>query len=220
MIIPLSYPLSTKTPIYPNTPGPVICPLRSIDQGDSANTSTITFSNHSGTHLDAPSHFCKEGATIADYLMRDTQFFPAYYIDIPKRESGEICVSDLEGSISHVQDAEALLIRTGWHTIRSDDPERYCNDHPWVLPEVPQYLREKCPRLRLFGLDQISVSSVLHRETGHACHRKFLCDEKSILLLEDLNLSDTRIKGAFRMHIYPYFIEDIDGVPVIVIAEI
>lgn len=220
MIIPISYPLSAKTPLYPNTPPPVIRMLRSIECGDNANTSSITLSNHTGTHIDAPLHFCKMGATIADCLTVNTSFFPAYCIDIPRWESEEIRVSDLEGSITQVLDAEAILIRTGWHTIRSDDPERYINDHPWVSPEIPQFLRERCPHLRLFGIDQISVSSVLHRADGHECHRKFLCDERSILLLEDLNLLDTRVKGLFRLHIYPFMIDNIDGTPVIAIVEI
>jgi arylformamidase len=220
VIIPLSYPLTAKTPLYPNTPVPVIHPLRSMEHGDTTNTSSITFSTHSGTHIDAPRHFCKQGKTIADCLTVDTTFYPAYCIDVPKPVSEEITVSDLIGSISHVQDAAALLIRTGWHTLRSENPEQYSNDHPWVSPEVPQFLREKCPGLCLFGLDQISVSSLLHRETGHECHRKFLCGKKPVLLLEDLNLSDIRIKEAFEMHIYPYYIDDIDGIPVTVIAEI
>ena len=220
MIIPLSYPLTAKTPLYPNTPAPVIHPLRSTEQGDSANTSTITFSTHSGTHIDAPRHFCKQGKTIADCLTADTTFFPSYYFDVPKPVSEEITVRDLEHCGSKVQNAEALLIRTGWHTLRSENPEQYINDHPWVSPEVPQFLREQCPGLRLFGLDQISISSPLQRQAGHECHRKFLCGKKPILLLEDLNLSELQIKEAFRMHIYPHFIDDIDGVPVTVIAEI
>ena len=220
MIIPLSYPLTTKTPLYPNTPAPVILPLRSMERGDRANTSSITFSTHSGTHIDAPHHFCKQGKTIVDCLTADTMFFPTYCLDVPKPVSEEITVSDLEHCSSHVQNAEALLIRTGWHTVCSENPELYSTNHPWVSPEVPQFLREKCPGLRLFGLDQISVSSPLHREAGHECHRKFLCGKKPILLLEDLNLSELQIKEAFGMHIYPHFIYDIDGVPVTVIAEI
>jgi kynurenine formamidase len=150
----------------------------------------------------------------------DTKFFPAYCIDVSKPESAEICVSDLEGSIALVQDAEALLIRTGWNAIRSEDPDRYCNDHPWVSSEIPQFLRKNCPRLRLFGIDQISVSSVLHRAEGHACHQEFLCEEKFILILEDLNLLDIHVKGIFRVHIFPYMIDNSDGIPVIAIVEI
>jgi kynurenine formamidase len=219
MIISISYPLTMKTPLYPNTPAPVIRLLRSIEGGDSANTSSITLSNHTGTHIDAPSHFCKSGKTVADCLSWYTTFFPVFCIDIPKPVNEEICINDLEREISNIQNADALLIRTGWHTIRSKDPDRYSKEHPWVSPEVPQFLRKKCPRLRLFGIDQISISSILHRDAGRECHRKFLCEENSILVLEDLNLSDTRIKGSFRLHIYPFMIDDMDGVPVIAVAE-
>jgi arylformamidase len=220
VIIPISYPLSTKTPLYPNTPAPVISLLRSIEKGDSANTRTITLSNHTGTHIDAPSHFYTGGATIAECLTMGTQFSPVYCMNLPKEESEEISVIDLEDSISQMKDAEGILIRTGWHTIRSADPKRYCNDHPWISSEVPQFLREKCPLLRLFGIDQISVSSVIHRNVGRTCHLKLLCKERPILILEDLNLSDIHINGSFRLHIYPFMIDDLDGVPVIAIAEI
>lgn len=219
MIIPISYSLTTKTPLYPNTPIPIIHTLRSTEKGDNANTSAITFSTHSGTHVDAPFHFCNGGKTIAGCLTPDTTFFPAYCINVCKLQSEEIGISDLENSIPSVQNAEALLIHTSWDGIRSKDPLRYSHDHPWISPEVPRYLREKCPHLRLFGIDQISISSILHRDAGHECHRKFLCGERPILILEDLNLSDTRIKGSFRLHIYPFVIDDIDGVPVIVVVE-
>lgn len=220
MIIPVSYPLSVKTPLYPNTPAPVIHSLRSINKGDGANTSSITFSTHTGTHIDAPSHFCKEGTTIADCLTVDTTFFPAYCIDIPKPKSEEILISDISERIALVQDAEAILIRTGWHTIRFEDPERYCNDHPWISPEVPGFLRDVCPNLRLFGIDQISISSILHREAGKECHRMFLCYEPPILLLEDVDLSNIQLlNGVNTLYIYPHLIDEIDGVPVVAVFE-
>lgn len=220
MIIPISYPLTTYTPLYPNTPVPIIHTLRSTEKGDSANTSAITFSTHSGTHIDAPFHFCNNGKTIASFLTLGTTFFPVYCVDVYKPKSEEISVSDLKNSIFGVQNAEALLIHTGWDAIRSQDSLRYSHDHPWISPDVPRFLREKCPQLRLFGIDQISISSILHREDGHDCHREFLCGERPILILEDINLSDIRYNEAFRMHIYPHFIDDIDGVPVTAIAEI
>jgi arylformamidase len=219
VIIPISYPLTLKTPLYPNTPPPLIHSLHSTEKGDSANTSTITLSTHSGTHIDAPFHFCPGGKTIAGCLITDSIFFPAYCVDISKPESEEITSADLEPLIDQLRDVEALLIRTGWDTIRSRDPDRYCRDHPWISPGIPRFLRENCPHLRLFGIDQISISSVLHRDDGHTCHRKFLCGERPILILEDLNLSDTRIQGSFRLHIYPIMMDETDGIPVTAIVE-
>lgn len=219
MIIPLSYPLTAESPLYPNTPAPVIHSLRSMANGDSANASAITVSAHSGTHIDAPFHFCKKGKTIAECLTDTTIFFPAYCLDVGRMNDEEIGVRDLDLLVSGIIDADALLIRTGGHRLRSEDPARYRNDHPWISPELPEFLRKKYPRLRVFGIDQISVSSILHRDAGHECHHKFLCGEKPLLILEDLNLADIGTLNAFRLHVYPFLLGSNDGTPVIVLAE-
>jgi arylformamidase len=220
VIIHLSHALFPGSPLYPNTPPPVVSPHKSIRRGDSANASTVTYSTHTGTHVDAPCHFCEGSGSIEDFFKEPVSLFPVQCIDLHLHESREIGIADLETGISRVRDAEAILLRTGWHTVRSTDPGRYSADHPWVSPDLPQFLKENCPRLRLFGLDQISVSSPLHREAGHACHRNFLCGDRPILLLEDIDLSDRRLKNPFRIHLFPHFIDRIDAVPVTVIAEL
>src|SRR6185436_7580672 len=48
-------------------PGPELRPLRRIAKGDSANVSTLTLGDHTGTHVDPPLHFIEGGAT-ADQL--------------------------------------------------------------------------------------------------------------------------------------------------------
>jgi len=219
MIFALSYSLTADSPLYPNTPRPEVRTLRSLDRGDSATTSTITFSTHAGTHVDVPRHFCPGGAGVQDLIPGPVSFFPAHCLDLHLAESREIGIPDLQAAIPQVRDAGALVVRTGWGTVRAGDPGRYTTDHPWISPDLPQFLRDACPRLRLFGLDQVSVSSPLHREAGHACHRSFLCGGRPVLLLEDLDLSDRRLAGPFRLHLFPCFTGALDGVPVTVIAE-
>lgn len=78
-----------------------------------------------------------------------------------------------------------------------------------------------CPQLRVFGLDTISIATPLHREEGRAAHRAFLCGPNPILLLEDLDLSsEDLLDGAFRLRLYPIVYDDLDGVPVIAVADI
>src|SRR6202008_238545 len=48
-------------------PGPELRPLRRIAKGDSANVSTLTLGDHTGTHVDPPLPFSGGGAT-ADQL--------------------------------------------------------------------------------------------------------------------------------------------------------
>lgn len=219
MIIPISYPLSRTSPLYPGTPELSIQPFKSINTGSSSNSSIITHSSHAGTHIDVPFHFCHGGKTVADCFTYGSTFFPAYCIDIGKPNSQEIGTGDLGTIVAGMTDAQALFIRTGWDTIRVGDPYRYSHENICVSPEVPTFLREHCPYLRVFGIDQISISSVRNRDAGRECHRKFLCDKKPILLLEDCNLSDIRIFGKFRLHIFPYITDEIDGVPVVAFLE-
>lgn len=220
MIIRLSYPLVPDTPLYPGTPPVVYCANRSIAAGDSASSHLITAHNHAGTHIDTPSHFCREGATVAGCLEPETVFYPCYCIDIAKQGSSAITVHDLADPVRMCSDAEAILLRTGGFSLRGHNPARYSADHPYIATDIPAYLREHCRKIRLVGLDQISVSSTMHREEGRKCHAEFLCGNPPILLLEDLDLSDNRVtRKPFRLRIYPHIIAAIDATPVTAVAE-
>jgi kynurenine formamidase len=221
MLICLSYQLSISSPLYPGTPRLEIAKYRSIESGDSANSSTVSFNVHSGTHIDAPRHFCPEGKTIAEALPYETRFRNTFCIDLPQTQGSCITADDLYPFITKIRNADAVFIKTGFCQIREMDPDRYRDDHPWIHPEVPKFLREKIPDIHLFGIDVISVSHPGHREQGHACHKSFLCGEHSILLLEDLDLRRlTYFHRKFDLILYPWIADGLDGVPVTALASI
>jgi arylformamidase len=197
-----------------------VTPWRTFAGGHASSSSTLSFNTHSGTHVDAPLHFCPAGATIADLLGPGREFAPAAILDLPR--TGDTCITpgDLAPLLPPAREARALLVRTGDSVRRGRDPEGYTGVHPWVHPDVPGFLRSSLPALRLFGLDTISISSPLHRDEGRACHRAFLCGSPPVLLLEDLDLSDLRLAGpGFSLRIYPWFREALDGVPVVALVE-
>lgn len=220
MLIRISYPLETGSPLYPGTPPPSIADFRSMRRGDSSSSSTVTFHTHSGTHVDAPGHFCPGGGSVADHLGREALFSPIMILDLPK--SGDACITpgDLSTVLPDLKGMEALLVRTGSHRLREEDPDGYAALHPWIHPDVPGLLRRHGPSLRLFGVDAISVSSPAHRDEGGACHRAFLCPSPPLLLLEDVDLSDPRLAGSgWGLRVYPWLHEPLDGVPVVALAE-
>ena len=218
-IICLSHPLSENTPLYPGTPKPEISKFRSIEKGDSANSSNISVNVHTGTHIDLPLHFCKDGASLSDYPESEFLFYPTYCIDIKKNGCEPVLPGDFADLKDSGRDAEAILVRTGSGDVRENNNE-YERDHPWVHPSLPGYLKEKFPRLKLFGLDAISISSPNYREEGRESHRRFLCEERHVILLEDAGLSGLSEKdNPFRLRIYPCFYGSIDASPVIALAE-
>jgi arylformamidase len=220
VLIRLSYPLETGSPLYPGTPPPSVAPFHTIGKGHASSSSTITFNTHSGTHIDAPSHFCPGGATVAGILGVGRAFSPVGILQIPK--TGDLCImpEDIEPFLPVLQGARAILVKTGEGQRRHKDPPGYAGSHPWIHPGIPDLLRERLPSLQLFGTDAISISSPSHREEGRACHRAFLCESPPILILEDLDLSDPRLAGnGFHLHVYPWFQEALDGIPVVAILE-
>lgn len=220
----ISHPLHRTAPLYPGTPPVGISQSKLIAAGDSANTSMITFSSHSGTHIDLPRHFCQNGASVSSMLSPETIIEPTYCIDVEKSGESPIRIEDLQpytsSSCNLIRNAEALLIRTGFSSVRATDPDTYAAAHPWVHPEVPDYLRRVCPSLRLFGIDTISIAVPSHRQEGRECHRAFLCQDPPILLLEDLNLGYPSLSdGPWRLRLYPVLFDELDGVPIIALAD-
>jgi arylformamidase len=216
MLIPISYPLTRTSPLYPGTSPVSVHPDKSIDCGNSANTSIISFSCHSGTHIDVPRHFCRNGQSVADFFQSMNSYFPVYCLDIRKNGEQSIQSTDFLNVLAGKNDAQALLIRTGTCSNRKESPRDYATCHPWVQADVADFLRKMCPDLQFLGIDTISISVPSHRIEGHDAHCAFLCNnDHPILLLEDADLShEYLLEGVYRLLIVPYLIDEIDGVPV------
>ena len=221
MLIPLSFPLTRTSPLYPGTPAPAIEPVPPRSPSGSSRTSILALHSHSGTHIDLPPHVCNGDGGDLPLTPRALAFFPARCISLDVDSSSAVTPGHLKPNLPLIRDAQALLIRTGSALLRSTDPGRYASSHPRVDPSVPAWLRAECPGLRLFGIDAISIADPSHREEGRACHRGFLCDAPPILLLEDADLSDSRLLDRpFTLRLHPFLAEWIDGIPVVALAEI
>ncbi|MBN2734990.1 MAG: cyclase family protein [Methanomicrobiaceae archaeon] len=220
MIINLTHPMKRSSPLYTGTPEISIKSHKSIENGDSSNTSIISFSSHSGTHIDSPFHFCKDGKSVSGIIPYGWSLEPAYCIGVEKGQGECIDVNDINGLPDEIRDAKALIIKTGFGSFRDNEPEIYTTKNPWVHPDVPDCIRDEFPELLLFGLDTISISTPEHRFEGLEYHRNFLCSSRPVIILEDINLCN--IKGGtekIKLSIYPCFYDEIDGTPVFVFAE-
>jgi kynurenine formamidase len=220
MLIPISYPLNRKTPLYPGTEPLAITPTRSLEREDAENESRIVFSSHTGTHIDLPRHSCPGGGSVRVLLAPEAVFEPARCIEIPRTGEEPIRIHDLLGHLDAVRNARALFVKTGSSRLRESDPEAYAKAHPWVHHEVPGFLRMQNPALRLLGIDTISIATPSYPEEGAKVHRAFLCRSPHIFLLEDVDLSYGRLLGEpWILRLYPVVFDDLDAVPVVALAE-
>jgi len=217
-VIRISRSLRPDSPLYPGTPPPAAVPYRSLEKGDSSGSSLITVHSHSGTHLDAPRHYCPGGAATDEVCGSELVLEPALCVDIPRQGDQPITAGDVGTAVRDLRGLRALLIRTV--SAGGNGAARPVAGYPWIDPSVPPFLRKKCPSLCLLGVDTLSISSPLHREEGRACHRAFLCGSPPVLLLEDLDLSQVPWTGRTgRLRILPWLHAPLDGVPVTVFLE-
>ena len=216
----LSHILSQDTPSYGNRDRILIKNNSAIQKGETANTSSWTFTNnHIGTHIDAPYHFCEKGKKTYEIAIDDYIFNQVQLIDIPCISAKLIGISDLEKIPEIQKDIELLLIRTGFEKFRSED--KYWNDSPGIASELAGYFRENFPKLRCIGFDFISITSWKHREEGRKSHKKFLCPEqgeKAILAIEDMSLKAITKEINWVM-VAPLFVEDGNGGAVTIFAN-
>ena len=220
MLIPISYPLTRETPLYPGMEPLAITTTKSFERGDTEEISLITLSSHAGTHITLPRHICPGGGPVRTLLAPEAVFAPARCIDIPKAGKEPIRIRDLYPHTDAIRCARALFIRTGNGQLREDDPEAYAGAHPWVHPEVPDYLCRESPALRLFGIDTISIATPKNLEEGRKAHRAFLCRSPQIFILEDVDLSyDRLLEEPWILRVYPVIFDDIEGTPVVALAE-
>lgn len=219
----LSYPIDENIPVYGSTPKPIINPYREISKGDGSNGCIITIHNHTGTHVDAPRHFIPDGRAISDYSFDDLIFNNPLLIECPKDHGELIKLEDIP--MQELEDADCLLLHTGFSRIRDRDKEIYRTRNPGISPEVIFWLRKEFPLIRCIGIDSISISSFLHRERGREAHTAAFIKQEGfgepLLLIEDMAINTLSAKDKLRkVVVIPWQILGIDSAPCIVLAEV
>lgn len=213
----LNHPLTEETPQYGTNPTVQAESISSISSGATSNTHMLHLHNHSGTHVDAPRHFRKDGLTIADFPRDFWHFERVFLLDLTKEANALISAEEIERHRQDIEGCELLLIRTGYERYRSPAPERYWLHNPGFTPEAAHALRSH-RHLLAVGVDLISISPYQNPVLGREAHRAFFdsryADE--FILVEDLRLAG--IETPDTVIIEPVFKMSIDATPVVVIA--
>jgi len=112
-LVDLSVPLSSGMGHFEGTPPVYICKSHRIDECG-YRMSLLVLGNHSGTHLDAPSHFVEEGEGL-DAVPLERCIGPAVVLDFSAKAPNEpITVSDLEAHADEIVEGARILLRTDW----------------------------------------------------------------------------------------------------------
>lgn len=131
-IIDLGHPLSATDPSWDGKPVFTRSVVADLDK-DGYAAGAVTTLEHFGTHVDAPAHFAKGGATV-DQIPVERLFRPAVCINVVARVAGAedylVSVADIaefEAAHGRIPAHSIVLIATGWDD-RWPDAARYMNE--------------------------------------------------------------------------------------------
>ncbi len=198
--IDISIPLRDAMVHWPNDPPVSIKRIQDIEHGATANLSAISMGAHSGTHVDAPIHFLKQGQGI-DNIPIDTLVGRARVIEI--RDTESIKPEELVGH--RIRGGERILFKTEnsshlWHK------DKFVEDFVFISDAAADFLIDR--GVRLIGIDYLSVGSFKHG--GSYVHKTLLSG--GIWIIEGLNLSNVT-PGKYDLICLPLRIVGGDGAP-------
>ena len=202
----ISVNIHPRMQVYPGDPRFRSKILRSLQSGDPYGLSKIMMSNHTGTHVDAPSHFIPGGMTVTDIPL-ETLNGRVRVVQIRNRE--KIDVPELK-QLTFMNDVR-ILFKTRNSQLWTDH-KYFSKKYIFMTPEAAQYLVSE--GIKLIGFDYHSVERF--GDESFAIHKTLL--ENEIVLVEGLNLTEVD-EGAYEMYCLPLKLKDMDGAPARVILK-
>jgi arylformamidase len=174
------------------------------------NTTQLHLGTHTGTHIDAPSHFIQDGKTISEIEL--TKFVgTAYLIDLTHlQEKHPVSIKDVESSLKSVPFNSILIFKFGWGS--NFGLFNYYSHQPYFLPETAEYILGFKPKL--IGYDLAMPDNPVEGFESNCdsqIHKIFL--SKDVPLLENLYLNEIHAR-KFNIVALPLNLEGLDGSPV------
>ncbi|MBI2465407.1 cyclase family protein [Candidatus Shapirobacteria bacterium] len=172
---------------------------------DEVALTRFSFGSHTGTHIDAPSHFLQNGKTL-DKIPLNKLIGKCRVLDLTGIKHQEIQVSDL--SERNITKGDRILLKTGNFRLlrKATFPKKYIS----LSLEAAEFLVKK--EVVLVGTDFLSIEKKAN--PNHPVHKALL--SKGIVNVEGLNLENVPA-GKYEMICLPLHVVGVDGAPARVI---
>ena len=181
------------------------------------NVTCLDVCVHHGTHVDAPRHFVAGGRTAADLRLEDLSG-DAVGLTVRRKAGEAITVDDLRGQAVQAQPRDIVFIHTGWGDYFHSDPARYA-EHPYLATETAEWLRRLQVKLVVLDVPTPDMPEP-YRQPGFnwPVHHTLL--EADILIAEHGARLELVAGRRFRAYAFPLPIENADGSPIRLVAEV
>ena len=195
-IIDISMVLSNDTLIYPGDPKVETKKIKIMGR-DGVNLSKITMGLHSGTHVDAPAHFLKEGKTIDEMNLR-VLVGKARVCDLTKVKE---LITEKELKKCGIKKDEIILLKTSNSRLST---KKFSEKFISLSLDGADYLIKN--KIKAVGIDYLSIETA----GSSVVHKKLLT--KNIPIIEDLVLKNVK-PGVYQIVCMPLKIKGGEAAP-------
>ncbi len=173
-VIDLTMRITPSIRVFPGSPQPSFIPWSRFDS-HGYDSEAMFMSTHTGTHVDAPSHFAPGLASI-DMIPASRLVCSAILIRAPKRANQLVEREDLASD--QVREGDAVVIATGWEKrIASGN---YMTGNPGLSEQAARYLARK--KINAVAIDGPSIDA--GADSKFTAHNILL--PRNILIVENL----------------------------------
>lgn len=190
------------TPVYEGDAPMSFEFLKDMRKGDGFTLSKLSLGAHSGTHVDAPMHFIRDGASI-DRLPLERFIGPARVVQIPDSVQS---IDAAELNRHQWRNAERVVFRTRSSTRGWMKSPTFHRDFAFVAPDAAQLMVDA--GVQLVGIDYISAEKF--GAPAPLTHRILL--GKGIPIVEGLAL-ETVTSGDYDLIVLPMKVAGHEGAP-------
>jgi arylformamidase len=198
----VSLTISPDMPVWPGDPDVALRRVSKIEEGADANVSRIELGVHTGTHVDAPYHFLKDGSTV-ETLPLKILIGRAYVIHL--EDSVDLIMREHLENADIPPRTQRVLIRTRNSKQWSKEYKDFDTSFVGVDISAAEYLVGR--GVKLVGVDYLSVAPY-----GNAIPTHVALLKAGVVIVEGLNLSQIR-SGRYNFFCLPMKIDKSDGAP-------
>jgi arylformamidase len=203
-IYDVSVAITASMPVYPGDPAVDIEQTHKMERGDVANVTRLSFGAHTGTHVDAPSHFI-DGAMTVDQIPLNLLIGRARVIEI----ASAVINREVLDEFDLAEDAR-VLFKTRNSYLWNE--KGFTAEFVYLTKDAAERLVEQ--GIKVVGIDYLSVEK--YNFTSPDVHRTLLGN--GTIIIEGLNLSEVDA-GDYEMICLPMKIEGGDGAPARVVLR-
>ncbi|MBP0005261.1 MAG: cyclase family protein [Cyanobacteria bacterium SBC] len=177
---------------------------------ENRETRKVVIGTHTGTHMDAPRHFIRNGATV-EQIPLEQLVGKATVLDFSYAEDfQQMEVEDFKRTLGD-RSVERLIIRFDWD--RKLGTNQYYTDHPFLSEQVCRWLVHNGCRLIALDTPQPDNPKNGRGSPKDAPNHKILLGNNVIIVEYLVKISDIQ-NPEVNLVVAPLKIKDGDGAPV------